>query len=109
LKEKGVEIDNVKEFMKFMEELSQIADKSLVGTLMSSLTIMKFYGSRSMNEHVIEMTNFVARLKSLGMTTDEGFLMQFIFNSLQFEYGPCQINYNIMKDKENMHNMLVQD
>jgi len=39
--------------MKFMEEHSQTIDKSLVGTLMSSLTIMKFDGSYTMYEHVV--------------------------------------------------------
>ena len=60
--------DDTKEFMKFV-------DKSLAGTLMSTLTTMKFDGSRTMHEHVIEMTNIAARLKSLGMAVDEGFLV----------------------------------
>jgi len=34
--------NNAKEFMKFVEEHSQTVDKSLVGTLMSTLTTMKF-------------------------------------------------------------------
>ena len=57
--------DNAKESMKFVEELSQIADKFLVGTLMSILTTIIFDGSHSMHEHVIEMTNIETRLKSL--------------------------------------------
>jgi len=104
--------DNTKEFMKFVEERSQTADKYLPGTLMSTLTTTKFDGSRTMHEHVIEMTNIVTRLKSLGMAVDEGFLMQFILNSLPSEYGPFQMNYNTMKDKWNMHelhNMVVQE
>ena len=64
-----------KEFMKFVEERSQTADKSLTGTLMANLTTMKFDGSRSMHEHVIEMTNIAARLKTLGMKVDEFFLV----------------------------------
>ena len=91
--------DNAKEMLKFVEELSQTADKSLVGTIMSTLTTMKFDGSRSMHEHVIEMTNLSARLKSSGMEVDESFLVQFILNSLPSEYGPFQMNYNTMKDK----------
>jgi len=67
--------DIAKEFMKFVEESSQIADKSLAETLMSTLTTMKFDGSRTMHEHVIEMTNITTRLKSLGMEMDEGFLV----------------------------------
>ena len=67
-------IDNVKEFKKFVEERSQTVDKSFAETLMSTLTTMKFDSSRTMHEHVIEMTNIVARLKSLRMKVDESFL-----------------------------------
>ena len=59
--------DNTKKSIKFVEERSQIADKFLVGTLMSILTTMKFDGSRTMQEHVIEMKNIARRLKSLEM------------------------------------------
>ena len=105
-------IDNAKEMLKFVEERSQTADKSLARTIMSTLTTMKFDGSRTMHEHVIEMTNLSVRLKSLGMEVDESFLVQFILNSLPSEYGSFQMNYNTMKDKWNvheLHSMLVQE
>ena len=54
--------NNAKKFMGLVGEHSQIADKSLAGTLMSTLTTMKFDGSRTMHEHVIEMKNIAARL-----------------------------------------------
>ena len=57
--------DNAKEMLNFVDKRSQTADKSLVGTLMSTLTTMKFDGSRIMHEHVIKMTNLSTRLKSL--------------------------------------------
>ncbi|XP_073280621.1 uncharacterized protein [Primulina huaijiensis] len=104
--------DIAKEFMKFVVERSQTADKSLAGMLMATLTTMKFDGSRTMHEHVIEMRNIAARLKSLGMNVDENFLVQFIINSLPSKYGPFQMNYNTMKDKWNvneLHIMLVQE
>ncbi|RDX70316.1 hypothetical protein CR513_50455, partial [Mucuna pruriens] len=46
----------------------------LVGTLTSTLTTMKFYGSRTMHEHVIEMTNIAARLKDLGNDSTKGIM-----------------------------------
>jgi len=52
--------ESATEFMKFVEERSQTADKSLSGTLMSTLTTMKFDGSHTMHEHVTEMTNITA-------------------------------------------------
>ena len=69
---------------------------------------MKFDGSRTMHKHVIEMTNIVARLKTLGMTMNKNFLVL----TLSFEYVPFQMSYNSMKDKQNvheLHNMLVQE
>ncbi|KAH1213426.1 hypothetical protein GmHk_14G041396 [Glycine max] len=97
--------DSAKEFMGLVGERSQTADKSLAGTLMSTLTTMKFDGSRTMHEHVIEMTNIAARLKTLGMAVNENFLVQFILNSLPSEYGPFQMSYNTMKDKWNVHEL----
>jgi hypothetical protein len=49
---------------------------------MVTLTIIKFNSSCIMLDHIIEMTNIVARFKSLGMNVDENFLVQFIINSL---------------------------
>jgi hypothetical protein len=74
--------------MTFMEKHSQTADKSLAVTLISTLTIMKFYGSRTIHEHVIEIINIAERLKLLGMNMDGNFIVQFIINSLPPEYNP---------------------
>ncbi|KAG8365233.1 hypothetical protein BUALT_Bualt18G0083000 [Buddleja alternifolia] len=105
--------ERAKEFMKFVEERSQTADKSLASTLMGTLTNMKFDGSRTMHEHILEMTNLAAKLRTLGMNVDEFFLVQFILNSLPLEqYGPFQMNYNTIKDKWNVNEltgMLVQE
>jgi len=57
--------DSAKKFMGLVGEYSHIADKSLARTLMSTLTTMKFDGSCTMQEHVIEMTNIATRLKTL--------------------------------------------
>ena len=68
--------DNAKKFMGLVGNYSQTADKSLAGTLMSTLTTMKFDGSCIMYEHVIEMLNIAARLKTLGMIVNVNFLVQ---------------------------------
>ena len=59
--------------MQFVEERFRSADKSLAGTLMAELTTMKFDGSRTMQEHIIEMTNLAARLNSFGLTVEDFF------------------------------------
>ncbi|XP_074556836.1 uncharacterized protein LOC141819121 [Curcuma longa] len=98
--------ENAKEYLKFVEERFRSADKSLAGTLMAQLTTIKFDGSCSMQEHTIEMTNIVARLKSLGMAVDDSFLVQFILNSLPPQYSAFQINYNTIKEKWNVNELI---
>ncbi|KAA0061427.1 UBN2 domain-containing protein [Cucumis melo var. makuwa] len=107
-------IKNTEDDKEFMEKCSQSesADKSLAGTLMSTLTNIKFDGSRTIHEHILEMTNLAARLKTMGMEVNENLLVTFILNSLPSEYGPFHMNYNTLKDKWNVHelqSMLIQE
>ena len=107
-------VESAKEYMKFVEEWSrsEFVDKSLVGILMGALTTMKFNGSCTMNEHVINMTKIAAKLKSMVMEVNENFLVQFIINSLPSQYALFQMGYNTIKDKWNvheLHNMLIQE
>ncbi|KAH0746124.1 hypothetical protein KY285_007781 [Solanum tuberosum] len=105
--------ENAKDFLKHVEESSQTADKSLYGTLMGTLTPMKFDGSRTIHEHDIEMINVAARLKSLEIEVEQNLLVQFIINSLPSENGTFQMNYNTMKDKWRnvleLHGKFVQE
>ncbi|XP_075076904.1 uncharacterized protein LOC142163508 [Nicotiana tabacum] len=104
--------ESAREYLKFVEERFRSTDKSLAGTLMVELTTMKFDGSCSMQNHIIEMTNIAARLQTLGMKVNDSFLVQFILNSLPPEYGPFQINYNTIKDKWNvseLSSILIQE
>ncbi|KAK4727244.1 hypothetical protein R3W88_032161 [Solanum pinnatisectum] len=61
------QIENAREYLKFVENRFHSADKSLAGILMAELTTMKFDRSRSMQNYIIEMKNIAARLRTLGM------------------------------------------
>ncbi|XP_052107486.1 uncharacterized protein LOC127740513 [Arachis duranensis] len=98
--------ESAKEYLAFVEDCFRFANKSLASTLMSQLTAMKFDGSKSMQEHIIEMTNIAAKLKSLDMTVDDSFMMQFILNSLPSDYEAFQINYNVMKEKWDVNELI---
>ena len=92
-------IESAKKLMGLVGKYSQTGNKSLARTLMSTLTTIKIDGSRTMYEHVIEMINIATRLKTLGMTVNENFLVQIILHSLPSKYGPFQMSYKTMKDK----------
>ena len=90
---------NTMEYLKFVDEHFHSIDKPLTGTLMAQLTIMEFDRSQNMREHAIKITNIEARIKTLHMTMDESFMVQFIINLLPSKYKAFEINYNTMKDK----------
>ncbi|KAK9089114.1 hypothetical protein Scep_028196 [Stephania cephalantha] len=105
---------DAKEFMIQLKEYSQsdIADKSIVGSLMSELTTKKFEWSQPIYDHVTSMSNLTAKLKAMGMDVSESFLVQSIINSLPHEFGQIQVNYNTIKEKWNLQEikaMLVQE
>jgi hypothetical protein len=106
--------ENAREFMKNVKEYSnsEITDKSVVGNLMSELTTKRFEWSQPIHDHVTQMGNLAAKLKSFGMDVSESFLVQFIINSLPLEFGQFQVNYNTIKEKWNFQEikvMLVQE
>lgn len=103
-----------REFILKIKEQSQsdVADKSIVGSLMSELTTKRFDWSQTIHEHVTHMSNLASRLTSMGMEVHGSFLVQFIINSLPPEYGQFQVNYNTIKDKWNFQElkaMLIQE
>jgi gag-polypeptide of LTR copia-type len=104
---------SAKDFLESVKAQSQSADKSVASTLMSKLTTMKYDGSFTMHQHILEITSLASKLKGVGMTVDEPFLVQFIINSLPFDqYESFQMNYNILKDKWTAHElsgMLIQE
>ena len=57
--------ESAKKILAFVEEFFCSTDKSLAGTLMIKLTTMKYDESKSMQDHIIEINNIAARLKSL--------------------------------------------
>lgn len=81
--------EKAREFLQKIKECSQsdLADKSIVGSLMNELTTRKFDWSQPIHDHVTHMSNLAAKLTTLGMEVHEQFLVQFIMNSLPFEFS----------------------
>ena len=61
--------EKAREFIMKIKEQSQsdVADKSIVGSLMSELTMQSFDRSKSIHEHVTHMSNLASKLSALGM------------------------------------------
>ena len=61
---------------------------------MAELTTMKYDGKKGIQQHILNMTEKAAKLKALGMSMDESFLVQFILTSLPSQFAPFKIHYN---------------
>ena len=68
---------------------------------------MKFNGTKVVCEHIMEMRDIVAQLKSLEIEMSESFLVHFILNSLPSKYGPFKISYNTHKEKWSINELLT--
>ncbi|XP_019229871.1 PREDICTED: uncharacterized protein LOC109210853 [Nicotiana attenuata] len=79
------ERDKVKAYMKAIDEQFVSSDKALAITFMKRLSSMTFDRSRTVREHIMEMRDISAKLKSLEVDMSEPFLMHFILNSLPME------------------------
>ncbi|XP_022873715.1 uncharacterized protein LOC111392591 [Olea europaea var. sylvestris] len=86
---------HARDFIKAIEEQFVNADKMLANTLMKRLSGMKFDNSKGVLEHIMEMRDIAARLKSLEIEIFKSYLVYLILNSLSTEYGPFKILYNI--------------
>jgi hypothetical protein len=74
---------------------------------MKKLSSKSFDNSRSVREHIMEMSDMAAQLKSLEIDISESFLVHFILNSVPSEYVPFKISYNTYKDKWSVNELLT--
>ncbi|KAH9609189.1 hypothetical protein KSS87_022958 [Heliosperma pusillum] len=77
--------EKAREFMPKVKECSQsdLADKSIVGSLMGELTTKRFDWSQPIHDHVTHMSNLAAKLKTLGMD-EEGRLKKMKDQAVHF-------------------------
>jgi len=74
--------NKVKDYIKATEEQFVSFDKALANTFMDKLSMMKHCKSKSVHEHIIEMRDIVAQLKSLEVDICESFIIHLILNTL---------------------------
>ena len=58
-------------------------------------------------EHIMEMRNIAAHLKTLEVDISNTFLVHYILNTLPHQYGPFKISYNTHKEKWLINELLT--
>ncbi|XP_016546191.2 uncharacterized protein LOC107846273 [Capsicum annuum] len=84
--------DNVKDYMKAIDQQFVSSNKALANTLMKKISSMTFDSRSTVREHIMEMGDIAAKLKSLEVDMSAPFLVHFILNFLPTEYGLFKIS-----------------
>uniref|UniRef100_A0A1U7VRY4 Uncharacterized protein LOC104220026 n=1 Tax=Nicotiana sylvestris TaxID=4096 RepID=A0A1U7VRY4_NICSY len=92
--------DKIKAYMKAIDEQFVSSNKALANTLMKRLSSMTFDRSRTVREHIMEIRDIAAKLKSPEVDMSEPFLMHFILNSLPAEYEKCKEGQKCSHEEE---------
>jgi hypothetical protein len=86
------------EYLDKVESKFTGSAKVYVRTLIKRLTTEKYFEG-GVRDHILRMTNVVARLKPLDLAIKDGFLIYLIFISLRKEFETFEVNYNSMNEK----------
>ncbi|KAL6332475.1 hypothetical protein AAG906_008504 [Vitis piasezkii] len=99
--------DNVKALLKAIDEQFVTSNKALVSTVIMKFSSLRLTDVSSVREHIMQIRDIAAQLKTLEVEMSDSFLVHFILNTLPQQYGPFKISYNTHKDKWLINELLT--
>nr|AAV24758.1 putative polyprotein [Oryza sativa Japonica Group] len=93
------ETQTAREYLAKVEEQFKGSSKVYATTLIKRLVNEKYDFTGNLREHVMKKCHVAFKLKSMEMKISEGLLVHFIMSSLPQEFSPFTIDYNAMKIK----------
>ena len=83
------------------------ADKTLASTLIMKFSSIRLIDVSGVREHIIQMRDIAAQLKTLEVEMSNSFLVHFIWKTFPQQYGPFKISYKTHKDKWSINELLT--
>ncbi|KAL0428049.1 UNVERIFIED_CONTAM: Copia protein [Sesamum latifolium] len=99
--------NNVYELLKAIDDQFVSSDKALASTLIMRFTSHKLTGLNGVREHIMQIRDIAAQLKSLEVDMSESFLVHYILNTLSSQYAPFKISYNTHKDEWSINELMT--
>ena len=99
--------NKVKPLLKAIDEQFKSSDKALASTLIMKFSSMRLTTVKGVREHIMQMRDIAAQMKTLEVDMSESFLVHYILNTLPLQYGPFKISYNTHKDKWSINELLT--
>ncbi|GAV80647.1 UBN2_2 domain-containing protein, partial [Cephalotus follicularis] len=84
------------------------SDKALARTIMKKLSGIMFDNSKSVLQHIMEIRDIAAQLKSLEVEISESFIVHFILNTLPTKYGAFKVSYDTHKEKWSINELFLE-
>ncbi|KAL6349885.1 hypothetical protein AAG906_001772 [Vitis piasezkii] len=88
-------------------ERSNRLNKALASILIMKFSSLRLTDVSGVREHIMQMRDIAAQLKTLEVEMSDSFLVHFILNTLPQQYGPFKISYNTHKDKWSINELLT--
>ncbi|KAF7820680.1 Retrovirus-related Pol polyprotein from transposon TNT 1-94 [Senna tora] len=93
-------------FGETSEKIILSSDNYKASTLIAQLSSMKYTGTKAVREHIMQMQDIVAQLKSLDIEITDSFLVLLILNSLPSRFGRFKITYNTHNENWSINELL---
>ncbi|KAF7835130.1 F-box protein [Senna tora] len=93
-------------FGETSEKIILSSDNYKASTLIAQLSSMKYTGTKAVREHIMQMQDIVAQLKSLDIEITDSFLVLLILNSLPSRFGRFKFTYNTHNENWSINELL---
>ncbi|KAF7827207.1 Retrovirus-related Pol polyprotein from transposon TNT 1-94 [Senna tora] len=93
-------------FSETSEKIILSSDNYKASTLIARLSSMKYTGTKAVREHIMQMQDIVAQLKSMDIEITDSFLVLLILNSLPSRFGRFKITYNTHNENWSINELL---
>ncbi|KAF7807931.1 Retrovirus-related Pol polyprotein from transposon TNT 1-94 [Senna tora] len=101
-----VEATSSLSFGETSEKIILSSDNYKASTLIAQLSSIKYTGTKAVREHIMQMQDIVAQLKSLDIEITDSFLVLLILNSLPSRFGRFKITYNTHNENWSINELL---
>ena len=98
---------DVRALLKAIDDQFVTSEKALASTLIMRFSSLRLTSVKGVREHIMELRDIVAQLKTLGVDMSDDFLVYYALYTLPSSYGPFKISYNTHKEKWSINDLMT--
>ncbi|XP_019261993.1 PREDICTED: uncharacterized protein LOC109239856 [Nicotiana attenuata] len=98
---------NAKDFLSAIGQKFLESDKAEIGSLIDSLSTIKYDLVGSVRDHIMKLVNIATKLNNLGVTITDDFLVRQSLRSLPEQFNQLKTTYNAQKDKWSVDELIT--